>query len=158
MKKLMLICLMALVSIPAWAAKPAAKSDPSCEKMGQVAEGLYKLRDIGYTVGQMDQFTTESTVQKFPIQALKRYVYDMKDVTSTTINQSLTTLCNNVGFEVFNRYLVQDDEMQRLKIENASLVTKNAEANQKVIGLESELRKLYDTGKIRSTTNKVVNK
>jgi hypothetical protein len=134
MKKLLMIGIMLMASVSAFAAKPTPKLDANCEHLADVGEGLSRLKAIGYTVGELNSFTTESTVQKFPIQSLKKYVYAMEP-NGTSVRDQLSALCNTVTFNTFNRYLLQDEELEKVKAENVTLqvtVTSLQEDNRKL--------------------------
>lgn len=140
MKKLLLVLMLSMPMV-AFAAKKNTPPplDVNCEKMADVVEGLGKLKAIGYSVGELSAFTTETTVQVFPIQSLKKFVYTT-DKSPVELRSQLSALCNSVGFDTYNRFLLQEEQLETLRTENQTL-------KESVSVLEAEIKTLKESKK-----------
>ena len=104
-------------------AKDKIKYDPNCQRSADISEGLVKLKEIGYTIDQLNAFVSEPVVQQFPIQSLKQYVYSL-DKSSMNSKEHVLNFCQNLGFDEFNKYLLQNDEIINLRNNIETLTSK----------------------------------
>ena len=114
--------------------------DPNCIQPAEIAEGLAKIKQTGYTIDELSAFTTEPSVQIFPIQSLKLYVYSL-NISSLEVKNQILTFCTNLGFEQFNKFLLMNDEIKNIKAENELLNSKIKFLSEENLQLKETLNK-----------------
>jgi len=111
MKKLLILSVLIFLSGCATTNNPRVEIvDPECDQLVDIAEGMAKLRDIGYTLDNLNSFINQPSVQKVPIQSLKLYVYNLNK-SSDDVKDHFHKLCYNVGFKEFTDYLILQERV-----------------------------------------------
>ena len=118
-----ILCLLSLLFTFNVYAASTPKEDPNCAKIGEFAKGVALIRETGFGIQDMQNFVSEPTVQRFPLQVLKTQIYD-QNLSAQVARDTFYNKCVMVGYDKLFEYLTHEQERVDLLIKNSLLEEK----------------------------------
>lgn len=137
--------MMLGVSSGVIARTPIPAPDPGCVKVANFGKSIETIKEVGINEKEFQSYISAPTVQTFPINAIKDYVFQQNATNPQQVYDLMMEKCTFLGYDKVLEFFLREEDYLKLQKQNLDLQVKIDDLQKQNVAQSNKIKELEDT-------------